>query len=344
MRCSRSRSECRLTGRAWLPLTIVVAACLCAQVRADDERLTTGHIFTLRRTALFQTTCQRDYAEALQEWAYTEARQSFERFDRILWTSTTPKKGWSYFMSTAVMAVEASERNQPLIVFYHPWSDVFLVTMWTEMTAQPWLVDAEVITGAWVRRDTVQAPAAAGLPAGETSNLDVVAQNTAATLQAFRRRFGGIDPRNWREGLTDLIDPQVRETLDYPVAGQRLKDCLARVDDFECSGDQADPRLRLLREETEAAVKLGAAGRIHELLAEASETSTETAARLRKLSPQQFEALAVATTAIGSEASAIFLSAPGRDWFVTFHFFGTQKTQRLGRIDLLTFAGIARVE
>lgn len=344
MRCLPSRSEYLHAAAALLPATLMTVAWLGSTAAAADEQPRTANLFTLRRTALFQTTCQRDYAEALAEWSWAGPRKSFEQFDRQLWISTSPRKGWSYFMSTAVMAVGSAERNRPLILFYHPWTDVFLVTMWTEETAQPWLEDVEVITGEWVRRGTVPSLAAAGQLPGEALTPQAVAQTTAESLRAFKRRFGGIDPRHWRAALPDLDDPEVRETFDYPRAAQRLKSGLARVDEFQQPHDGEDPRLASIRASSDAAIKLAIAGHFDELLSQADETLRETADQLRKITPEQFQALVVASAQVGRGASFVYLQAPAANWFVGLNFAGPEDTQKLRRIDLVTFEGVSQPE
>jgi hypothetical protein len=213
---------------AILPATIGVMTWACSRAKADESPIA-ANLFTLRTAASFQDMCRHDYAQAIKKWGWQEARDNFEQLDQQLWHGISAQRGWSCFMSTAVTVNGFGEPNQPLIAFYDPKSDVFLVTMWTEQTAQPWLADAEVIVGEWFRRGTIPSKAEGGWLRNQQLEPVAAELTTAQSLRAFERRFGEAH-RPWRAALPGLDDRQVRETSNYPRAAQLLQAALTRPD------------------------------------------------------------------------------------------------------------------
>jgi len=105
----------------------------------------------------------RMMAKALEfrKQAQTEAESAFVRYvgntdkakklfgflGKTLCPHTDPAKGWVYFFETSIWSLSFPTSTTAVAVFYHPWSDVALVTEWTRYTTGTTLVDADLIMG-----------------------------------------------------------------------------------------------------------------------------------------------------------------------------------------------------
>ena len=99
----------------------------------------------------FRNLCLQDYREALARFADSAGITCFESLDRAVLGSINPKVGWSYFLNVSVMTMGNAQGKEPLIAFYNPWCDVFLITAWRTQDGQPKIVDAEMLMGDFVR-------------------------------------------------------------------------------------------------------------------------------------------------------------------------------------------------
>ena len=80
---------------------------------------------------LFRLAAQDDYPAALKKYVNEGTQEYFKTLDAALWPVTDPAKGWAFFFNTCVIAFgKKISSGQVPVTFYHPWSDVFLLTVW----------------------------------------------------------------------------------------------------------------------------------------------------------------------------------------------------------------------
>lgn len=148
----------------------------------------------------------------LQAYGTPESNLRFKALGEDFIATPDWQAGWQLFLSTAITAVAQGDSDRPLVGYYHPASDIMLLTGWQKQGDGSWrIASADVLPGAMVRgakpplnlgrawqQQTVYPPEALG-------------QITAQTVQAFSGSFtaGSADPLaglapDLREGLPTL--------------------------------------------------------------------------------------------------------------------------------------------
>ncbi len=107
----------------------------------------------LRAASRFQRTVLTDYSMALDQYATKDGRKKFEVLNKHLWADTEPPVGWFFFMNVSMVTMAGVQGEKPLIVFYNPWCDAFLITVWEARKDRPQtqMVDVEMVKGDWIR-------------------------------------------------------------------------------------------------------------------------------------------------------------------------------------------------
>lgn len=179
-----------------------------ARTRAAKEPAAkTAEQELLESVARFRLECLGDYGNALTAHADAYVASEFKQFDEAVWPATRPAFGWSFFFNSALICPGAAREAGTPVAFYHPWSDVFLVTAWTRDASGWKLNDAEVLMGDFIRKR--------GRPPFEPMRLWMqedtyrpvaVGMATAESLLAFERIFReGPTDGTWRSVLPGLI-------------------------------------------------------------------------------------------------------------------------------------------
>ncbi len=73
--------------------------------------------------------------------------------NKEIWIQTPPELGWALFMSAAVHTAGGTEGMMPVVGFYYPFADVFLITQWNMKAEIPKITDVEVVAGYLIRTD-----------------------------------------------------------------------------------------------------------------------------------------------------------------------------------------------
>ncbi|MEX1232293.1 MAG: hypothetical protein WEB58_18755 [Planctomycetaceae bacterium] len=289
----------------------------------------------------FRSDMQRNPAEALRNHAEKPVREKFERIDRQVWLQSEPAFGWGYLLSTSVVSIVNEKGDRPLVAFYNPWCDVFLITAWQHQETGLRITDAELLIGDLVRTQ--------GRAVGEPVPLWIREEQfkpvalglaTADSLLAFEQLFAESAGDAWRSRLSPLEDRQILEDLNYNGVAVLLGDGLNRFLAYHLSQDGEHRGWEQLRNETDSAMTLAVDGQIRQLLAIADQTLPASQKLLRQLPTKEFSTLHVVSTVTDEQASLIFLfspTAPNRCFSLLFE--GQPERQRLTRVDVVIFRG-----
>ena len=292
----------------------------------------------------FRQLCLLDYAQALDAYAAPGLWRAFLLMNERIWPDTEPRIGWSFFMNVSVVAFSGADERQPLVAFYNPWADVFLVTLWQPYRDRVQMTNAVMLMGDWVRtRDGFpQQPVPAWLRIDlfKPAALGIC---TARSVKAFETTFASADASTWRYQLAGFDDPKVVYDVNYTGAASMLADALDRIDAFQVPENGEHPVFPVLREATRRAVCLAAAGKMAELLQEADETLPDVKDLLRKTPSNEFENLTVVSTVIERDAAFVFLSSIHRaDYSLSLLVDTKSGNPRIKRIDAVLYDGIYR--
>jgi hypothetical protein len=234
----------------------------------------------------FRQEARFDMPAAVTQWTTEGAKVRFAELDQLLWPTADAGLGWAFFFETSVVDTGSASEDRLPVLFYNPWADVALVTVWD---ADGKLADAEVLAGDSLRRQG-EAPYGGGrgwLTAGAYGPA-AVGGLTARTLLAFEKQF--------RDG--PWISSSLRQT--YPAwkddasleaarlaCGLQLAQTFQDLVTFSASDDRA------ARTAYTEVLTQGARGQAEELVGSASGTTSESAEALKALPRERWAAFKV---------------------------------------------------
>jgi hypothetical protein len=289
----------------------------------------------------FQLLAFADYRLALARYAAPNVVERFRNLDHHVWPEGSRQFGWSYFMHVSAPVVGGAEGETPLVAFYNPWVDFFLITAWEITGGGPRMIDAELLIGDWIRkrgslpfdftpswlRGNVFRPAALGIAVAEA-------------LRAFETVFPpGEVIREWRQRLPGLESTRILVDQNYVAAGHHLPSTLLALDAFNNPAPGEDQRLAPLRSAVEEALRLATSGQLPRLLQSATDTLPATRTLLLDKARVIFDSLRVVAVIADPEASLVFLVPLSRGEFcVSFLLTPQGGRPRLSRIDVVDYA------
>lgn len=294
----------------------------------------------LQTVAEFRQGFLGDYRNALEQYATPEAIKKIEELDKHIWVESTPKIGWSYFVTVSPNVFGGIKGGQPIVAFYNPWADVFLLTVWEIRNGTYRMVDAEVLMGDWLRDKKIPDPMPHWLR-GRLFRPTELGLSVATSIQNFEKKFSGDAITDWRKRLTVLSNEEVLRGVNYPLAAMALLNNLRVIDEFRHSTEGENPRVTSARNCTLAFLKRAASGRIDQLIKTARETIPDQKELLAKISADWFKHLAAVGILVSDKATLVFLSpiySPGG--CLSLLFKGKPESQKLARIDFVYYQGI----
>jgi hypothetical protein len=312
----------------------LAGGCGSKLTQKDREMLLSQAVLSLRQTGL------QDIRPALDQFATPEAAAKFAGFNQKIWDFADPKVGWSYFLNTSIIALGNASGKEPVVAFYHPWSDVFLLTSWKVDQNGPKITDAEMLMGDFVRRGGAMPldpsplwvrarmfkPLAVGLEAGQS-------------VRAFETLYPAAIKGGWREQIPNLDDRELVEELNYAGASLLLARNVAEIQEFSVAGKPDDARLGAIRKETARLLDAGRKGKLEAILKGADETIPAAKNALLQIPPGTFATYQPVSFLLGEDACVVFLAPTGSaDYFVSCIFKGKGAKQKLARLDLVSYA------
>lgn len=292
----------------------------------------------------FQVIAQTNYRKALALYADEAVIADFDAFNEHIWIDTPPEIGWSFFMSVSVQTVGAVQGSRPLVAFYNPFSDVFLVTAWRTDEEIPRMTGAEVLMGDWIRADTSEL---SPVPAWLRSDLFKPAAlgiSIAETIKAFEKLYPvSVSSDDWRDKLPVTSNKQLLEGVNYPAVAVMLYNSLVDIDRFRTAEMADDPRMASCRIQTVETVRRAAQGEIEALAASAEGTLPEMQTLLTKPESSWFSGLEAVAIFSGNDGCLVLLSPMHRPVAALSLFYSeTQAGLRLQRMDLVDYQGAYR--
>lgn len=156
----------------------------------------------------FRLLATNDYYQGLKKHAAEEATVRFFDIGDELWPFVDETLGWAYFFNSCVIAAPPPQGEWLPVGFYHPYSDVLLVTMWSVgEDAGPRMEDAELFMGDFIRRGG-SAPLSAERPWMRIDAYRPAAmlQSANDTIDAFEQAFhgGSAQGSGWRDEVSGV--------------------------------------------------------------------------------------------------------------------------------------------
>lgn len=256
--------------------------------------------------------------------AFAEVRAPGKLADlnSVMWPTVEPEAGWTYFFRTCLVTGGARDGNRQAVLFYHPWSDIALVTQWED---QDRLRDMEMVPGEALRKGGITPYGGAmGWTRLNAYAPPAVGMVTAQTLKAFEKAFAteaAVD-----KALPWLARGQAREACRMACSLQFAQVVKSLVT-FSASYDQP-ARLAFIRLLAQGSNGLGAA----------RGTPPESARALRELPSKAwpgFQPTALIETEVRVLVMAHHRESPDLFLGVVFRREGAELVPE--RMDLLSF-------
>lgn len=291
---------------------------------------------------LFRLAAQDDYPAALKKYANEGTQEHFKEFDAALWPVTDPAKGWSFFFNTCLIGFgKKLPSGQIPVAFYHPWSDVFLLTVWRIDNAGrgTMMTGGDVVLGDFVRQR--------GKPPFQTSPLWMrgdtyrpvaVGMATAESLMAFDKAFrSGAAKESWRELVPGLEKNSKILEPNYYGAGVALTENLKGLVAATVA-DPQDDASKAYRTKLPQVLRQMNDGKMEELLKEASGTPPEMQAVLLKMPPADWKAFRITSYLPGKSKGLVMLSnGHNPNLYLGLSMAMADGKAKLERIDLFSF-------
>lgn len=283
----------------------------------------------------FRNACAMQGSSAFRDYASATLAPRVAELGQQAWGKQVDV-GWSYFFSRALFSLGRPTSQKPVVGFYHPWSDVWILTEWQVVSGKARIIDLELMTGEWLRRR--------GEPPFDLrpewlrrdgNRIEQLVRATTDNVRDFEVATVAATP--WKQTLK-LADRDAELTdLDQAAAAMQLIDSLARV--FELDSPQPkEPVVKALQQQIAEFRTRGANGQIGELLARANKTEPDMADIIRGIRPADFPEFQPQYWMADKTQALVFL-VPDKnpDFFLALTFSREADDLRLARMDLFHF-------
>lgn len=133
-------------------LSILIFTSLPQQTLGEVEQAQQSKAVRLLQSGMvfYDNACE-NITSAVLEFGDEKVAQRLKAINKDIWPEVDADLGWSFILQHSLSTVTAIDSKEPVIAYYHPWTDIFLVTVWREKKDSFQLVDIEVFNGDTVR-------------------------------------------------------------------------------------------------------------------------------------------------------------------------------------------------
>ena len=292
----------------------------------------------------FRGAMQTDPAKAVATYAVDPGRAALTGLGRQLAAAgINTGAGWRYLLGTSVFTVTGAGVGTSIAVFYNPWVDSALFTVWGPSGKSRRIVDAAWVPGDLVRMAGAQIDPTPLWLRGKAYRPDALAQAVTVTVRAIETRFG--DPAKaaaWRDTL-GVKDAATFNRLITPMLALTLHETLLRIKALAAPGRQDDPKLTPLRAAVVRFARTVATSGFGDPLSEARETTAPMRRVMERINPENMGGLApVAFVAGDGQVTVFFASTATADYAISVRFVETAGAYAPAQIEFLPYAAIYR--
>lgn len=143
----------------------------------------------------FRILATADVLKGLSTYSTPAANLRFAALGQQMFPQIDWQDGWQLFLSTSLSRVVRADGNSALVAYYHPWSDVLLLTGWRKgEDGKLRVASVDVMLGSVVRGAKPPLSLARAWQTGETFGPEAIATITAQTTQALKAGFAKEGP------------------------------------------------------------------------------------------------------------------------------------------------------
>lgn len=287
----------------------------------------------------FQEIAANNYADALLALSRDKGMEKLHTMDKIIWDVKICQIGWKLFFDSAIRIYNKELDKYPLVTYYNPFSDTYLITVWAQDNERYKIVDAEFLMGDFVRGSSKEFDNTPFWLREKKRSLANLGVSTALSILAFEEVFEKTTVENWRKKLKILNNTSALQEFNYLNISISLNGHLINVGNFLNIKDD-EPLLQECRDKTRDILKALKNGNIDAILNTANETPLNTAKALRSVSPKWIKNLTV-NVALNDIYECLVLLTPRKKTNVSMSFLlkdNPIKNQlQIKRIDLIDY-------
>jgi hypothetical protein len=274
-----------------------------------------------------------------------QACEKLDELNRLVWEEQSDL-GWSYFFARSLFEIGRPTSDAPLVGFYHPWSDAWLITEW-QVKPEPKIKSMELLCGEWVRRR------------GESPmdlrpdwlrrdgfRAEQLARAVVDNMQAFERL--ALEELPWREALRLDEQQEVLDEINTPAVSVQLLSAYLRAMELTLGEKAFDderpmpPVLGQLVRSCDRFLTAGSEGNGAFFVELAASTSPAAAELIGSMPPEAYEQFAPAFWLADDDwAQAYLVPDQNPDSCLVLTYNRVEDRLQLTRLDLVHYPSIA---
>ncbi len=295
----------------------------------------------------FRNECVMHGGSGWSQFADPLVLDHLSEIDRRIWQQDADA-GWSYFFSLAMFDLGRPTTDNPVVGFYHPWSDVWLFTQW-EVRPTARIVSIELLSGEHVRqRGKLPLDLRIDWLQRDGFRVEQLSRSVVDNLREFQQVV--YEKPSWRDAL-QLNDRtfESQEFSDWVVTMQLTRAWLRAGElAFGASAfDERKPMPRVLGQLVSSSgrfIETGKSGDIASLVGSAVGTHPSTAETIRRLPRDTFGRFSPVYWLSDGQSAQVYLALERNpDFCLALTYEQTSGELRLDRIDFVHFPSVAKV-
>lgn len=325
---------------------LAAAALACAALmppllRAEPAHPTVSEVTSVAYMLNFRSGMLADPAKTVSTYAAGAARGQFAAINEQMVKGGSGPLGWRYLLATSVFTAAGLNEPRALIVFYNPWIDTAVFTVWETQRGGRRIVDIDWVPGDLVRQAKAEIDPKPLWLRGAGYRPEALSQAVVATVKAIESRFG--DPKqisSWRDTL-GIKDARTYNAMVPPILAMRLYEAQLRIKAMAVPTAGEDPKLAPLRTAVAALIKTVASEGFAKPLAEAKDTSAPMKKMLEKINPKTLQGLGPVAFVAGDGHVTVFLaSTMTADYVLSARFAERVSGYALQQLEFIPYAAV----
>jgi len=326
--CIRSVLAALAVGTAMVPFAL----------HADPLKPTLVEINATTDVLRFRGAMIADPDKAIRAFAADAGRSQLTAIAKEMANAGSGKAGWRYLLGTSVFTVAGLNAPRTLVVFYNPWVDTALFTVWEAQRAGRRIVEAEWVPGDLVRQANAEIDPQPLWLRGQKYRPAALADAVVDTVKAIETRFAAPQIAAWRDTL-GIKDGRTYHQLIAPIVAVRLYESQMRLKALAVPTQGEDPRLTPLRTAVLALIKAARTEGFKKPLADAKDTTAPMRTALAKINPVLMRRLAPVAFVAGEGHATVFLqSSATADFTISARYAERVSGYALQQLEYIPYA------
>ncbi len=287
---------------------VLVSSGTMLPLRADPLKPTLVEINAVTDVLRFRGTMIADPDKAIRAFAAAAGQSQLSAIAKEMAEAGSDKAGWRYLLGTSVFAAAGLNAPRTLAVFYNPWVDTALFTVWETRREGRRIVEAEWVPGDLVRQANAEIDPQPLWLRGQKYRPAALGEAVVDTVKAIETRFAEPQIAVWRDTL-GIKDGRTYHRLIAPIVALRLYETQLRLKALAVPMQGEDPKLTPLRTAVAGLIKTVRTEGFKQPLAEAKDTTATMRTALGKINPKTMFHLAPVAFVAGDGHATVFLQS-----------------------------------